>query len=56
MLGAEWGATERKSRGNVEVENITNKQKIWTEVGEYGGKKVRWKESDEVRSLIEARE
>lgn len=30
------GAAERKSRGNMEVENITNKHNVWTEIGDYG--------------------
>lgn len=33
---AEGGAAERKSGGNMEVENITNKHNVWTEIGEYG--------------------
>ena len=46
-----WGgAAERKSGGNMEVENITNKHNVWTETvecGSWGGER-----SDEVLILI----
>lgn len=30
------GQAERKSRGNMEAQNITNKQNVWMESGECG--------------------
>lgn len=51
-----WGGgegVERKSRGNMEVENITNKCNVWTESWERGGGR-RWREKgpDEMRRRL----
>lgn len=35
-FGGGWGAAERKSRGNMEVENITNKHNVSIETWGYG--------------------
>lgn len=52
-VGRVGEGAERKSRGNMEVENITNKYNVWTESWERGGGR-RWREKgpDEMRRRL----